>query len=112
MSGYVLGAEAEFDLDEIWEYIAADNLDAADRWIGKLFDAFEALGQTPGMGHRRGDLTAYPVLTPIAQREGRRNHPKNVRPAPGLGMRDNTMGFRVQTKISPHLLYCPCTCAR
>ncbi len=40
MSGYVLSAEAEFDLDEIWEYIAIDNLDAADRWIGKLFDAF------------------------------------------------------------------------
>ena len=43
-------------------YIAADNLTAADRWIGKLFDAFEALGQTPGMGHRREDLTHYPVL--------------------------------------------------
>ena len=62
MSGYVLSAEAEFDLDEIWEYIAADNIEAADRWIGKLFDAFEALGKTPGMGHRRDDLTAYPVL--------------------------------------------------
>jgi len=46
VSGYVLSADADFDLDEIWEYIAADNLDAADRWIGKLFDAFEALGQT------------------------------------------------------------------
>ena len=62
MSGYVLSTEAEFDLDEIWEYIAADNPDAADRWITNLFDAFEALGQTPGMGHRREDLTAYPVL--------------------------------------------------
>src|ERR1017187_1573462 len=62
VSGYVLSADADFDLDEIWEYIAADNLDAADRWIGKLFDAFEALGQTPGMGHRREDLTPYPVL--------------------------------------------------
>jgi plasmid stabilization system protein ParE len=27
-----------------------------------LFDAFEALGQTPGMVHRRDDLTSYPVL--------------------------------------------------
>ena len=62
MSGYVLGADADADLDESWEYIAADSLDAADRWIGKLFDAFEALGQTPGMGHRREDLTAYPIL--------------------------------------------------
>lgn len=62
MSGYRLGAAVEFDLDEIWEYIAADSIVAADRWIGRLFDAFEALGQTPGMGHRREDLTPYPVL--------------------------------------------------
>lgn len=62
MSGYILSTAAEFDLDEIWEYIAADNIDAADRWIEKLFDAFEALGQTPGMGHRREDLTSYPAL--------------------------------------------------
>ena len=62
MNEYVLSAGAELDLDEIWEYIAADNIDAADRWIGKLFDAFEALGHTPGMGHKRGDLTPYGVL--------------------------------------------------
>lgn len=62
MSGYVLSADADCDLDEIWEYIAADNIEAADRWIGKLFDAFESLGQTPGMGHRREDLTRHPVL--------------------------------------------------
>jgi len=62
VSGYVLSADADFDLDEIWESIAADNIEAADRWIGKLFDAFEALGHTPGMGHRREDLTHYTVL--------------------------------------------------
>jgi plasmid stabilization system protein ParE len=62
VNGYVLSAGAALDLDDIWEYIAADNIDAADRWIGKLFDAFEALGRTPGMGHKREDLTAYPVL--------------------------------------------------
>jgi plasmid stabilization system protein ParE len=45
MTGYVLSADADLDLDEIWEYIAADSIDAADRWIRKLFDAFEALGE-------------------------------------------------------------------
>ena len=40
MSGYLLSTAVEFDLDEIWEYIAADNIDDVDRWIGKLFDAF------------------------------------------------------------------------
>jgi len=29
VSGYVLSADADFDLDEIWEYIAADNIEAA-----------------------------------------------------------------------------------
>jgi plasmid stabilization system protein ParE len=62
VSGYILGPDADLDLDNIWEYIARDNLEAADRWIGKLFDAFEALGQNPRMGHKREDLTRYPVL--------------------------------------------------
>lgn len=62
MNGYVLSVDADLDLDEVWEYIAADHIEAADRWIGKLFDAFEALGRTPGMGHKREDLTSYPVL--------------------------------------------------
>ena len=53
MNNYILSVDADVDLDDIWEYIAADSVDAADRWIGKLFDAFEVLGHTPGMGHRR-----------------------------------------------------------
>jgi plasmid stabilization system protein ParE len=62
VNGYILSVDADFDLDDIWEYIAADSIDAADQWIEKLFDAFEALGRTPGMGHRREDLPAYSVL--------------------------------------------------
>jgi plasmid stabilization system protein ParE len=62
MNRYVLSVAAELDLDEIWDYIAQDNLDAADRWITKLFDAFKALAQAPGMGHKREDLTAFPIL--------------------------------------------------
>ena len=62
MTQYVLSTGAELDLDAIWEYIAEDNLDAADRWIKKLFDAFEMLARAPSMGHKREDLTAFPVL--------------------------------------------------
>ncbi|HEY1901796.1 MAG TPA: type II toxin-antitoxin system RelE/ParE family toxin [Terracidiphilus sp.] len=62
MREYVLSTGAELDLDEIWEYIAHDNIGAADRWVGRLFEAFEALARTPGMGHKREDLTDYPVL--------------------------------------------------
>jgi plasmid stabilization system protein ParE len=59
---YILSEDAALDLDGIWEFIAEDSIDAADRWIGKLFDAFDAIGDAPGIGHRREDLTAYPVL--------------------------------------------------
>ena len=62
MSGYVLSRPGEKDLDEIWEYIAADSVEAADRLIGKLFDAFEDLARNPGLGHTRKDLTRRPVL--------------------------------------------------
>jgi plasmid stabilization system protein ParE len=62
MKTYVLSTSADLDLDEIWEHITQDNIAAADRWIGKLFDAFDALARNPGMGHKREDLTAYPIL--------------------------------------------------
>jgi antitoxin ParD1/3/4/toxin ParE1/3/4 len=47
VSKYVLNVDAEQDLNEIWEYIADDSIDAADRWIDKLFDAFVSLAQSP-----------------------------------------------------------------
>jgi plasmid stabilization system protein ParE len=59
---YILSDDADRDLNAIWDYIAEDNIDAADHWIGRLFDAFDAIGDTPGIGHKREDLTAYPVL--------------------------------------------------
>jgi plasmid stabilization system protein ParE len=46
MKEYVLSTGAELDPDDIWEYIALDNIRAADRWIGRLFDAFDALART------------------------------------------------------------------
>ena len=62
MKRYVLSTGVELDLDEIWEYIAKDSIQAADRWIKKFFDAFDTLARKPGMGHKREDLTAYPIL--------------------------------------------------
>ncbi len=62
MSGYLLGREAEQDLDNLWEYIADDSVEAADRVIAEFFDAFEVLARNPGMGHKREDLTKFPVL--------------------------------------------------
>ena len=39
MTGYAFHPEARFDLDEIWEFIRADNLAAADRVIAEILSA-------------------------------------------------------------------------
>jgi plasmid stabilization system protein ParE len=62
VSRFILSAGAEADLNQIWEFIAQDSLEAADRWIEKLFESFELLSRSPGIGHMRGDLTSHPVL--------------------------------------------------
>ena len=36
MSGYAFHPDAFADLDEIWEYIAQDNVDAADRVLADI----------------------------------------------------------------------------
>jgi plasmid stabilization system protein ParE len=61
MNGFVLHPEAYTDLDEIWEYIASDNLDAADRVRDEIYEAIRSLVAFPHSGHRRPDLTARPL---------------------------------------------------
>jgi plasmid stabilization system protein ParE len=60
MSGFVLHPQAYTDLDEVWEYIAADNLDAADRVREEIYEAIQSLVPFPYVGHSRPDLTAKP----------------------------------------------------
>ena len=61
MSGFVLHPQAYTDLDEIWEYIAADNLDAADRVREEIYEAIQSLVPFPYVGHSRPDLTSKPL---------------------------------------------------
>jgi len=49
MISYILAPEALQDLQELWDYIATENLDAADRMIATLFAAFERLATMPGL---------------------------------------------------------------
>ena len=44
------------DLDDIWLYIRADNQDAADRFIERLWVAMETLAVAPKSGVLREDL--------------------------------------------------------
>jgi plasmid stabilization system protein ParE len=62
MKAYRLSEAVAADLEAIWDYIAADDLEAADRWIDRLFAAFEQIATHPGIGHRRQDLTDTDVL--------------------------------------------------
>jgi plasmid stabilization system protein ParE len=56
MRDYLLGIEASQDVLDIWDYIENDNIDAADRLVESLFEAFDNLASMPRMGHRRQDL--------------------------------------------------------
>ena len=44
------------DIAEVWDYIAEDNLDAADRWIDRLDEQFGLLATQPLMGRARPEL--------------------------------------------------------
>jgi plasmid stabilization system protein ParE len=61
MSGFVLHPQAYADLDEIWEYIAADNVDAADRIREEIYEAIQSTVPFPYIGHSRPDLTSKPL---------------------------------------------------
>jgi plasmid stabilization system protein ParE len=61
MKKFVLHPEAYTDIDDIWEYIAFDNLDAADRVREEMYDSIDRLVCFPHKGHRRPDLTARPL---------------------------------------------------
>jgi plasmid stabilization system protein ParE len=52
MSAYVLHPEAYTDLGEIWEFIAEDNVDAADRLLEEIHNAIRGLVSFPHQGYR------------------------------------------------------------
>lgn len=67
MSNFVLHPEAYSDLSEIWEYIAADNLDAADRVLDEIYQAITSLVRFPHTGYSRPDLTSQPLRFQIVR---------------------------------------------
>jgi plasmid stabilization system protein ParE len=59
---YRLTEDALADLDELWFYIAEDNIDAADRIVASILAACTLLAERPRIGHSRSDITERPVL--------------------------------------------------
>jgi plasmid stabilization system protein ParE len=69
MTGYDFHPEARFDLDEIWEFIRADNLDAADRLTAEILAAIRALVPFP---NKCGPQAPGPHRTALALHCGAR----------------------------------------
>lgn len=61
MTRYRLTPKAKADLLSIWSYIAADNVEAADRVEEAIYDACLFLAKAPLSGHSRRELTKLPV---------------------------------------------------
>jgi toxin ParE1/3/4 len=65
MSDLIFSPQADQDLAEIWDFIAQDNIDAADRVCDDIEQKCQALAQAPGIGRARDELApslrSFPV---------------------------------------------------
>jgi toxin ParE1/3/4 len=57
MKQFVLTPRAEQDISDIWDFIAGDKIEAADRVLEALEQGMAKLAKTPGIGHWREQLT-------------------------------------------------------
>jgi plasmid stabilization system protein ParE len=62
MPAYELSPDALQDLQDIWDYVAFDSEDAADRLENEFFSTFEKLAVRPRIGHVRPDVSKRDVL--------------------------------------------------
>jgi plasmid stabilization system protein ParE len=61
MEKYEITPEAVRDLFDIWNFIAQDNPEAADRVEAAIFHSCDFLADRPLAGRERKDLTSLPV---------------------------------------------------
>ena len=61
MSGFLLHPDVYGDLDEIWEFIAQDDPEAADRVREEIYNGIRGLVSFTHQGHTRPDLTSRPL---------------------------------------------------
>ena len=53
MPKIILSEYVEPELTAVWEFIALDNVDAADRFLEAAYGTFQELARMPGMGRLR-----------------------------------------------------------
>lgn len=58
MSRFVIAPRARIDLDEIWEFIAAGSIKAADRTVQRFYELFRMLARQPLIGEARNEIHA------------------------------------------------------
>lgn len=51
-----ISEKALADVGEVWDYIAEDDIDAADQFIERLYVEFDMLARHPRAGRERPDL--------------------------------------------------------
>jgi antitoxin ParD1/3/4/toxin ParE1/3/4 len=56
MKRFILTPRAKRDINDIWDYIADDNIEAADRVLDALDKALRKLAKNPGIAHFREEL--------------------------------------------------------
>lgn len=56
MKRFVLTTRARQDVSDLWDYIADDNIEAANRVLEALETAMLKLAKNPGIGHLREEL--------------------------------------------------------
>jgi len=60
-AAWQLTPRALSDLDEIWDFIAGDSVNAANRVESAIFSACLRLANHPMLGSKRSEITALPV---------------------------------------------------
>ncbi len=66
MPSVVIRPRALIDLAEIWDYIAADSIEQADRLIDLIDTKFKVLADQPGMGRSRSELRPTSTASRLA----------------------------------------------
>lgn len=65
MSRYRIARTAQRDLDEIWCYLGAFDVQTADRWLHTVEQRFRVLADQPYTGQARPDLAPEVRFLPV-----------------------------------------------
>jgi plasmid stabilization system protein ParE len=61
MSQPFVSDEAKRDLVGVWEFIATDSMEAANRVVAEFYETFASLARMPEQGYQRRDVTKRTV---------------------------------------------------